>query len=59
MFGSDRRTETAMAADLASAMRPGMIVLADRNYGYAPTIIVRGPSRRYTIEINTIAADGP
>ena len=27
-----------MAADLTSAMRPGMIVLADRNYGYASTI---------------------
>ena len=38
VFGSDRRTETAMATDLASAMRPGMIVLADRHYGYAPTI---------------------
>jgi transposase IS4-like protein/DDE family transposase len=38
VFGSDRRTETAMAADLTSAMRPGMIVLADRHYGYAPTI---------------------
>jgi hypothetical protein len=38
VFGSDRRTETAMAADLTSAMRPGIIVLADRHYGYAPTI---------------------
>jgi hypothetical protein len=38
VFGSDRRTETAMAAELTAAMRPGMIVLADRNYGYAPTI---------------------
>jgi hypothetical protein len=38
VFGSDRRTETAMAAELTSAMRPGMIVLADRHYGYAPTI---------------------
>jgi hypothetical protein len=37
-FGSDRRSETAMATDLTSAMRPGMIVLADRHYGYAPTI---------------------
>jgi Insertion element 4 transposase N-terminal/Transposase DDE domain len=38
VFGSERRTETAMVAELTEAMRPGMIVLADRNYGYAPTI---------------------
>jgi hypothetical protein len=38
VFGSDGRSETAMAADLTSALRPGMIVLADRHYGYAPTI---------------------
>ena len=39
--GSDRRTETAMTigpSGLTTAMRPGMIVLADRRYGYAPTI---------------------
>nr|WP_279561837.1 IS4 family transposase [Pseudonocardia autotrophica] len=40
-FGSDRRSETAMTtgpSGLTAAMRPGMIVLADRHYGYAPTI---------------------
>jgi Transposase DDE domain len=38
VFGSDERTEPAMALDLRQAMRPGMIVLADRHFGYAPTI---------------------
>jgi hypothetical protein len=39
VFGPDQRSETTMAADLARAMRPTMIVLADRHYGYAPTIL--------------------
>lgn len=39
VFGSDQRSETTMAADLARALRPAMIVLADRHYGYAPTIL--------------------
>jgi hypothetical protein len=38
VFASDRRSEASMVTDLLTAMRPGMIVLADRNFGYAPMI---------------------
>ena len=37
VFGSDRHSEPVWHRP-ATAMRPGMIVLADRNYGYAPMI---------------------
>jgi hypothetical protein len=38
VFASDRRSETSLTMDLLTAMRPGMIVLADRYFGYAPMI---------------------
>jgi hypothetical protein len=38
VFASDRRTEVSLAMGLLTALRPGMIVLADRNFGYAPMI---------------------
>lgn len=37
-FGTDRVGETGYVPDLLGALRAGMIVLADRNYGYAPTV---------------------
>jgi hypothetical protein len=37
-FGTDQVGETGYVPDLLGAMRTGMIVLADRNFGYAPTV---------------------
>lgn len=37
-FGTDQVGETGYAHDLLGALRAGMIVLADRNFGYAPTV---------------------
>jgi hypothetical protein len=38
VFASDRTSEACLVTDLLTAMRPGMIVLADRNFGYTPMI---------------------
>ncbi|MEK6438603.1 transposase [Pseudonocardia sp. T1-2H] len=38
VLATDRRSETSLTMDLLTAMRPGMIVLADRYFGYAPMI---------------------
>jgi hypothetical protein len=37
-FGSTGRGETSYVADLVGALRPGMIVLGDRNFGCRPVI---------------------
>lgn len=37
-FGTDQVGETGYVRDLLRALHPGMIVLADRNFGYAPTV---------------------
>lgn len=38
VFGTDQVGETSYARDLLSALRRGMIVLADRNFGYTPMV---------------------
>jgi hypothetical protein len=37
-FGTDQVGETSYVQDLLAALRPGMIVLADRNFGTAPMV---------------------
>jgi hypothetical protein len=38
VFGTDQIGEIGHARDLLGALRPGMLVLADRNFGYTPMV---------------------